>query len=442
MEKKPEIEPILIPKTNRVSFSFDRYNVAVPQLDTSDIFTRFDESIKLYYQDSLISELIDFLVNLTITSLTPASFSNETLKTIFADPMFRISLFDIALSFFALNNVCLIYTFTGKNNMYIPQITVVPMSKVMILGPTTDPIYGIEYDSKTVRAFKNNDTERIKQLGLNTFIERAAEDADYDVILDEEYRRMVKAKKNSTLIVKKDNIMFFRKNSFGRYAEPLLYKIKPAVEVKNYILSAKSSFYAAASLFVFLVSMKDASEAELVNFMSDFRENAAKTNVFSLGSNKETTIDVISGWDKATGKDVAREDLVYIIDTIVKQILGVAYYKTFDDLMAAISIKVNSFIPVMNGLIEIIAEKNGIEPEPVHNITFALSETQFNNLIKAKELGLISASSILNAMNMDPDRELAFRSRELENRYDEKMMPRFQPYQGIVEPPGGEADEG
>lgn len=413
---------------------------SIPQyFSNSNIFDRFKDSIELYYSSDLVSQSIDYLISAVLRSIVPDMYRNEKLKFIVSDADFRESLRDVALSYYTLCNAFgLIYykkVRLSKKTVYVPIIAIIPPDLVQILGPTTNPIYGVIYPIEVVLKFKEylrsgKYKEYIESLGLNQFFERPATKEDYEPIMDLSLRRTLERNMESVLIVKKDKFFAVRTPSFSRYAEPFLAKLLSKVEMLNLVPTAKASFYAGATLTILLLKVAGTKSERDMIVKSFFNEIKSKdSKVVSIAVPPDTEVDFQSGWKMLT-KDIGIGDVEYFVDLIIKEILGTGIEDNFEELQQSIFNRVNQFVDVLNKIVTIASEKNNIEPETVSELKTLLKPVDFKTLLSAKQQALLSASTVLSYLGTSVEKEIEKRKYENEIKFEETLIPKFQPYQG------------
>lgn len=440
----------------RESASFYTPKYSIPQyFNETKIFDRFDDAIQLYYSSDIVSQSLDFLVSTVLKSITPDIVSNEKLRYIISDFDFRNSLRDVVLSYFALSNAFGLISYKrvrlSKQVVYVPIISTVPPTSVAILGPSTSPTYGIIYPAEVVYKFKEwqrsgRYEEFVKQLALDKFFERPADKTDYEPILDNNLRAMLEAKKDETLIVKDGLFFAVRMPSFSRYAEPLLAKLLSKIEMINLIPNAKASFYAAATITILLLKTtgSKAERERIINtFFNEVKNNNAKVVSLAVPENYDVSFE--SGWS-LLNKDVGISDVEYFVDLVIKEILGTGIEKNYKELQESIYSRVNQFTDVLNKILFVAAEKNSLKPETVSELTVVIRPPDIKTLAMLKQQGLISASKVLASIGTSVAKELDNRITENELKFEETMMPKYQPYQGKYsilksEEDGGDADE-
>lgn len=414
---------------------------SVPAYFTSTkIGSRYADAINIYNSCYPVAQAIDFLTSLILRAISSDSVSNEKLKVVLSDKDFRKSVQAAATSYYINGVVYAIIDYKksrlSKKTVYTPVLFIIPPQNVVVFGVPGNYYYGIVYDSQTISRYndwvkkgnKSKYADFIKAAGLDQIILRQATRTDFETI-PTALRGMIEASETNTLIVNPDRFFAAVSPSFSRYPEPKLSRLVDIVNLYNAVLDAYKTFYEAATVMFVTVKMDGTAKErkDIVDRITTLVRDQ-KSRVVIIGLPETTNLEFASGW-RQMPSDI--EDFLNGINTyIIKMILGTGIEKDYDELMKSVYNRVNEFCEVLNELINLAAERNSVMPETMSELRVLISPVELDVLVKLRREGVISASTVLDAIGSNVDAELNKREYEKQVGFDTKMMPEFQPFQG------------
>ncbi len=413
------------------------------------ILDRISTSYELY-ADPTVAKCVNFLLESIIKAVI--SIDSPKISSILHFKEFIENFSSLLLDLLISSNCCGVIDWINVNGYQVPIISSIESYKIRKLQSGSSNIFGVIYDyprqlaSLLRRVFGEKkdsaeDLNQLKAFGDFSFIERQATKEDILPILNQSLQLDAKSKLKNLFILRPERIISYSIYKRGRYGEPFIYRAFPYVETRNKLMTADSSFFAAASLVVFL--LKSGREDESISSIQKRLETymGVLDNIDRVGimSAEDTaSLDVISGW--SISRPEVRDQLEIYEKLILSSILGTSLDLKPEEVSYSINSKISLISPLIENLIVRIAKANNISNYSIYLPKIAVSPDDVSSLIRLRDRGDITRTTVLKSVGLNLNKEAEIRQEEKDKGFDELLLPPFVPFQGKGRPPSGEAD--